>query len=125
MMRLTTPVYFDYDKSDIRPDQEGTLNMKLSILKANPNVRIRIEGNADERGSSEYNIALGMRRANQSRVWLVTRGIPESRIDVTSYGVERPVCQEHAESCWSRNRRDEFVVTAGGSSLRPGGEEEF
>ena len=114
---LLAKLYFDFDRSDLREDQRGVLDAKLPVLRANPGVRIRIEGNADERGSDEYNMALGMRRAQTARQYLVDHGIDAGRIDIVSYGEERPVCQEHEESCWSQNRRDEFVIVAGGDRL--------
>jgi peptidoglycan-associated lipoprotein len=114
---LTAKVFFDYDKSAIRDDQIATLDAKIPVLQANPNVRIRIDGNADERGSEQYNLALGMRRAETSKKYLVDHGISESRIDVASNGKEKPVCEEHEESCWQQNRRDEFVIIAGGDGL--------
>ena len=86
-------------------------------MRANPSVRIRIEGNADERGSDEYNMALGLRRAQTARKYLIDHGIDAARIDISSNGEERPVCQEHQESCWQQNRRDEFVIVAGGDAL--------
>lgn len=110
---LLAQLYFDFDKSDLRDDQRGVLDAKLPVLRANPGVRIRIEGNADERGSDEYNQALGMRRAQQARQYLVEHGIDANRIDISSNGEEKPVCQGHEESCWSQNRRDEFVIVAG------------
>jgi peptidoglycan-associated lipoprotein len=114
---LQAKILFDFDRSEIRADQQAILDSKLPILRANPNVRIRIEGNADERGSDEYNMALGQRRAQIARKYLTDHGIDAARIDIASYGEERPVCQEHAESCWSQNRRDEFVIVAGGDNL--------
>jgi peptidoglycan-associated lipoprotein len=114
---LEARVLFDFDQAALRDDQAAILESKLPVMRANPNVRIRIEGNADERGSDEYNMALGMRRAQTAKKFLVDRGIDAARIDIASYGEERPVCQEHDESCWSRNRRDEFVIVAGGDNL--------
>ncbi|HUX34529.1 MAG TPA: peptidoglycan-associated lipoprotein Pal [Gemmatimonadaceae bacterium] len=116
---LETKIYFDYDKSDLRDDAKQQLDAKLPIMLANPNVRIRVEGNADERGSDEYNQALGMRRAEQARRYLVSKGVDAGRIDIVSNGEEKPVCTDHDESCWSQNRRDEFVVVAGGDNLMP------
>ena len=112
---ITGPIYFDYDKSDIRSDAAATLDAKLPWLTANPGMRIRIEGNADERGSDEYNLALGQRRAASAKRYLVEHGIDASRFDLVSYGEERPVCTEHDESCWQRNRRDDFVIVTVGS----------
>lgn len=114
---LLAKLYFDFDKSELRDDQRAVLDAKLPVFRANPGVRIRIEGNADERGSDEYNIALGMRRAQTARKYLVDHGIDASRLEIVSYGEERPVCQEHDESCWKQNRRDEFVIIAGGDRL--------
>ncbi|HEY5218660.1 MAG TPA: peptidoglycan-associated lipoprotein Pal, partial [Gemmatimonadaceae bacterium] len=116
---LQTKVYFDYNKADLRDDAKSVLDAKVPIMQANPNVRIRIEGNADERGSDEYNQALGMRRAEQARRYLTDKGIDAGRIDIVSYGEERPVCTDHNEACWSQNRRDEFVIVAGGDNLMP------
>jgi peptidoglycan-associated lipoprotein len=114
---LQAVVYFDFDRSELKSEESAKLDAKLPILRANPQVRIRIEGNADERGSDEYNQALGMRRAQAAKKYLTDRGIDAARIDIASYGEERPVCQEHEESCWFRNRRDEFVIVAGGESI--------
>jgi peptidoglycan-associated lipoprotein len=116
---LEAKIYFDFDKSDLRDDAKSTLDSKLPVLQANPNVRIRIEGNADERGSDEYNQALGMRRAEQAKRYLISKGIAESRIDIASNGEEKPVCTDHNEGCWSQNRRDEFVIVAGGDNIMP------
>ncbi len=115
---LTAVVHFDFDQSNIRPDAQAALDAKIPVLQANTAARIRIEGHADERGSDEYNQALGMRRATAAKQYLTSHGIDASRIDVASFGEERPVCQEHEESCWSQNRRDEFVIVAGGDNLR-------
>jgi peptidoglycan-associated lipoprotein len=113
---ITAPIYFDFDKSSIRPDAQATLERKLPWLNANPGMRIRIEGNADERGSDEYNLALGQRRAASAKKWLVDHGIAADRFDLVSYGEERPVCTEHNETCWQQNRRDDFrIVTIGGN----------
>ena len=106
-------IYFDFDQDSLRTDAMATLDAKFPVLKARPDIHIRIEGNADERGSDTYNLALGQRRSAEARRYLVARGIAESRIDIVSFGKERPVCQEHVESCWSQNRRDDFVITSG------------
>jgi peptidoglycan-associated lipoprotein len=89
------------------------LDRKAGVLGANRPIRIRIEGNTDERGSDEYNLALGMRRAAAAKLYLTQRGVDAARIETVSYGEERPVCQEHDESCWAKNRRAEFAVLAG------------
>ena len=123
---ITAPIYFDFDKDDIRPDAAATLDRKIPWLTANPGMRIRIEGNADERGSDEYNLALGQRRAAAAKRYLVERGIDAGRFDLVSYGEERPVCTDHNEDCWQRNRRDDFVIVTIGSDnivVPPGGEE--
>jgi peptidoglycan-associated lipoprotein len=113
--KITGPIYFDFDKSTIRPDAAATLDSKIPWLTANPGMRIRIEGNADERGSDEYNLALGQRRAAAAKKYLVEHGIDASRFDLVSYGEERPVCTDHNEDCWQRNRRDDFVIVTIGS----------
>jgi peptidoglycan-associated lipoprotein len=116
--RITAPIYFDFDKSTIRPDAAATLDAKLPYLQANPGMRIRIEGNADERGSDEYNLALGQRRAASAKRYLVDHGITADRFDLVSYGEERPVCTEHNEACWQQNRRDDFrIVTVGSDRI--------
>ena len=115
---VETAIYFDFDQFTLRENAKTTLDAKLPILRANPEVRIRVEGNADERGSDEYNQALGMRRAEQVRSYLVSKGIDASRIDIASNGEEHPSCSGHDANCWSQNRRDDFVIVAGGSDLR-------
>jgi peptidoglycan-associated lipoprotein len=115
---ITGPIYFDFDKSTIRSDAAATLDRKIPWLQANPGMRIRIEGNADERGSDEYNLALGQRRAASAKRYLVEHGIAADRFDLVSYGEERPVCTEHNETCWQQNRRDDFrIVTIGGDRI--------
>ena len=114
---ITSVINFDFDKSDLRDDARSTLDAKVPILLANTNVTVRIGGHADERGSSEYNLALGQRRAAAAKRYLVERGVAESRIETTSFGEERPLCTDHSEACWSQNRRDEFEITAGGQML--------
>lgn len=116
--KLDAAVYFDYDMDEIRADQAATLDAKVPILNANTDVRIRISGHTDERGSDEYNLALGQRRAASVRRYLTARGISEARMDVESFGEQRPSMQGMDESAWSRNRRAEFSVTAGGNPLR-------
>ena len=114
---LNAPVYFDYDAADIRDDSRTALEAKLPILTANPGLRIRIAGHTDSRGSDEYNLALGQRRAAAVKSWLTNRGIDGERVELVSFGKERPSCEQEEESCWSRNRRAEFEVTAGGTNL--------
>lgn len=115
---LGTVVYFDFDKSDLRDDARAALDAKLPILTANPSVTLRISGHTDERGSDEYNLALGQRRAAAAKQYLVDHGVDASRIETISYGEERPVAQGHDESAWSQNRRAEFEVTAAPSMLK-------
>jgi len=116
--KITGPIYFDFDKSTIRPDAATTLDAKIPWLQANPGMRIRIEGNADERGSDEYNLALGQRRAASAKRYLVDHGIAADRFDLVSYGEERPICTEHNEACWQQNRRDDFrIVTIGSDRI--------
>ena len=103
------PVYFDFDRYEIRPGDAKTLEADAAWLKTH-DVLILIEGQCDERGTAEYNLALGERRALAAKAYLLARGIAESRLTVTSYGFERPLCRDHAESCWARNRRAEFLI---------------
>jgi peptidoglycan-associated lipoprotein len=115
---LATMIHFDYDRSNIRPDDMGALDQKVAILQANPDLRIRVGGHCDERGSDEYNLALGNRRAQAAKQYLVSHGIDASRIETQSWGEERPMVDGHDESSWSQNRRAEFEVTSGGDNLR-------
>ncbi len=103
-------IYFDFDKSDIRPDGVPVLQQDADWLRQHPNAHIVIEGHCDERGSAEYNLGLGDRRANSAREYLVSLGIDGSRIRTISYGKERPVCTESNEECWQRNRRAHFLL---------------
>ncbi len=114
---LNAPIYFDYDKSEIRNDAKAALDSKLGLLRANPSMKIRIEGNTDSRGSNEYNMALGLRRANAARRYLVSQGIDATRFEVVSYGEERPVDQGTTEEAYAKNRRDDFVITIGGDNM--------
>jgi peptidoglycan-associated lipoprotein len=115
-------INFDYDKSNIRPGDAAVLDQKIAILQANPNLRISITGHCDERGSDEYNLALGNRRALAAREYMVNRGISADRIATASRGEEQPLDPGSNEDAWTRNRRDEFAITAGGDQLRaPGG----
>ena len=115
---LATMIHFDFDKSDIKSDDVGTLDQKVAILQANPGLRVRISGHCDERGSDEYNLALGNRRANRAKEYLVQHGIDAGRVETGSYGEERPLAQGHDESAWAQNRRDEFEILAGGDVLK-------
>jgi peptidoglycan-associated lipoprotein len=108
--------YFDYDKATLRPDAMKALNADSTelrdILKDYPDYKLMIEGHADERGSAEYNVALGDRRAATAKDYLVQVGIPSTQLDVTSFGKERPICQDHTENCWQKNRRIHIVAEA-------------
>ncbi|HEU5189663.1 MAG TPA: peptidoglycan-associated lipoprotein Pal, partial [Methylomirabilota bacterium] len=105
-------VYFDFDKYDIRPDDAKTLDANAGWLKSNANNLVLIEGHCDERGTNEYNLALGERRAKATMNYLVSQGIQANRITIISYGKERPVCTESNEACWQKNRRAHFLVKA-------------
>ena len=103
-------VYFDFDKYDIRPADAKALDSNASWLKSNANHLILIEGHCDERGTNEYNLALGERRAKSTMNYLVSQGVQASRITIISYGEERPTCAEKSEECWAKNRRAHFLV---------------
>jgi peptidoglycan-associated lipoprotein len=102
-------IYFDFDKSDIRADQAGSLQADAAFLTQHPAVNFTIEGHCDERGSIEYNVALGDKRANTVKQALIAAGVTADRINTISYGKERPFCTEHDEACWQQNRRSHFV----------------
>lgn len=104
------PIYFDFDRSFIRDDARTALRANADWLKANPQAKVRIEGNCDERGTVEYNQALGQRRAQSAKKYLTDLGISSRRISLISYGKEKPICTESTEDCWQQNRRDDFVV---------------
>ncbi|MEX2224148.1 MAG: peptidoglycan-associated lipoprotein Pal [Candidatus Rokuibacteriota bacterium] len=104
------PIFFSFDKSDVRPEDAKTLDAGAAYLKANSNQLVLIEGHCDERGTSEYNLALGERRAKAAMNYLVSQGIEASRITTISYGEERPGCSEKNEACWSKNRNDTFLT---------------
>jgi len=110
---LTTPVQFEFDRSDISEEGIRLLDQKVETLQKNPTIRIRIEGNADDYGSDEYNMVLSQRRAAVVNRYFTERGIDASRIQIVSLGEERPVCTDRDEGCRSRNRRDEFVILSG------------
>jgi len=103
------PILFDYDKATIRPTEESKLLNNAAWLKQNPTVKFQIEGHADERGSQEYNIALGDERAAAVKKFLAGQGIADARMSTISYGEERPACREQTEGCWQQNRRAAFV----------------
>ena len=103
-------IHFDFDKYVLTPKAMMILDEKASYLREHPEVRVLIEGHCDERGTNEYNLALGDRRANSAKSYLVKSGVAESRLTTISYGEEQPLCTEHTESCWWRNRRDQFQI---------------
>jgi peptidoglycan-associated lipoprotein len=105
-------IFFDFDKYDIRPTDAKTLDANASWLKSNPNHLVLIEGHCDERGTNEYNLALGERRAKSTMNYLVSQGVQASRITIISYGEERPTCTQKNEECWAKNRRAHFLVKA-------------
>ena len=114
---LGNVIHFDYDQDLIKPEDRPILDRKAEIMKANPAVRVRISGHADSRGSDEYNLVLGNKRALAARQYLIGRGVDGGRIDVTSFGEERPVDSAENEAAWAQNRRAEFEITAGGARL--------
>ncbi len=104
------PVYFDFNNAVVRSDARQVMKANAEWLKANPKVKVRIEGNCDERGTKEYNQSLGQRRASNAEKYLADMGISTKRITLISYGKEKPVCTEGTEGCWQKNRRDDFVA---------------
>ena len=108
--REVKDAYFDYDKADIRSDARSALTETAGFLKSYPQLKVMIEGHCDERGSTEYNLALGDRRAQAAKDFLVSLGVASDRMQTVSYGKERPFCNEHAEACWQQNRRGHFAM---------------
>ncbi|MEQ1693418.1 MAG: OmpA family protein, partial [Gemmatimonas sp.] len=115
---VLSTIYFEYDADELRDDAKASLDEKLKVLNVNPQLRIRIAGHCDDRGSDEYNIALGRRRSEAAKRYLTDRGIDASRIETTTFGRERPEAQGTGEEVWAKNRRDAFEITAGGDQLR-------
>jgi peptidoglycan-associated lipoprotein len=103
-------IFFEFDRYDLSADARTTLKAAADWLKKNSTVRVEVEGHCDERGTTEYNLALGAKRAHTAKDYLETLGVAAGRLSTTSYGEEIPVCREHSESCWSKNRRDRFVA---------------
>jgi peptidoglycan-associated lipoprotein len=103
-------VYYDFDRYDLSADARTILRANADWLKANPNARVEIEGHCDDRGTNEYNLALGAKRAQSAREYLTTLGVAGGRLSTISYGEEIPVCKEQTESCWKQNRRARFVI---------------
>ena len=116
-LELGNMIHFDYDQDAIKAEDMPVLDSKAAILRANPAVRIRISGHADDRGSDEYNLVLGNKRALAAKRYLESKGVDGSRIEVTSFGEERPVDPGQSETSWAKNRRDEFEIIAGGDRL--------
>ncbi|HEU0015035.1 MAG TPA: OmpA family protein [Longimicrobium sp.] len=110
---LTDIVFFDYDSDEIAASEEEKLRLKALVMQANPGLRLRIEGHADQRGSTEYNLALGQRRAEAVRAFLANYGVDPDRFSTSSFGKERPLVEGEDEGAWARNRRAEFVITGG------------
>jgi peptidoglycan-associated lipoprotein len=107
-------IHFDYDRYDIRDDAKPVLKEVSAILSRNKNIKAIIEGHCDERGTNEYNLGLGDRRANSAKEFLISLGIPSNKIETISYGEERPLCENQTEECWAKNRRAHFVLVEGG-----------
>jgi peptidoglycan-associated lipoprotein len=116
---LEAMVFFDYDMSEIRDDAAAVLRRKVDVLRSSPQVRLRVEGHADERGSTEYNLALGNRRAESVRQFLTGFGLSENRFEIISFGEGRPLQTASNEAAWARNRRGQFVITAGANAINP------
>lgn len=106
------PVFFDYDKADLRDEARATLQKNAGYLKRFSSTRVNVEGHCDERGTNEYNLALGERRAAAVRDYLISLGIGANRLATVSKGEESPFCADHNEGCWSHNRRGHFIFTA-------------
>ena len=115
---LEAPVRFEYDASDVTDAARAGLDAKLPILRTNVAIRIRISGHTDSRGSDEYNLALGLRRAASTRKYLSDRGIAADRIDIVSFGEERPAASGDDDTAYAQNRRAEFEILSGGDVLR-------
>jgi peptidoglycan-associated lipoprotein len=108
-LREVRDAYFDYDKADIRPDARAALSQTADFLKGHPSIKATIEGHCDERGSTEYNLGLGDRRASAVKQYLVSLGVSADRLSTVSFGKEKPFCMESTEACWQQNRRGHFV----------------
>ena len=115
---LLQMTFFEFDRSELTDQGRAILDAKIPILQANPTLHIRVDGNCDDRGSDEYNMALGQRRAAIAKRYLTDHGIDASRIDIISYGKERPFAQGNDESAWAKNRNDQFEIVAGPQELK-------
>jgi peptidoglycan-associated lipoprotein len=102
-------IYFDYDKSELRPEQQAIIQADAQFLSQHPGINFTVEGHCDSRGSTEYNLALGDQRASSVKTALIAAGVTASRIKTISYGKEKPFCMEENEACWQKNRRGHFV----------------
>jgi peptidoglycan-associated lipoprotein len=111
-------IHFDYDRSDLSEEAQRILQAKISVLREVPDLRIRIEGHADERGSDQYNDALGQQRAAAVKRYIAGFNIDASRLEIVSFGEQRPICQSGSDSCWAQNRRAEFQIIAGADPIR-------
>jgi len=116
MKVLAATIYYDFDRADLTEAARSLLLAKVPVLQAQPTVHVRITGHTDDRGSSEYNLALGLRRAAEAKAFLVNNGIDASRLMITSMGAEKPAVEGENEDAWSRNRRSEFEPISGGAS---------
>ena len=116
---IETLIHFDFDRATIKPAYADLLDQKVPVLRASPSLRLQVVGNCDERGSDEYNLALGNRRAIAAKTYLVDHGIDAGRINTASNGKERPIDPGHNEAAWAMNRNDQFVIQAGNVALQP------
>lgn len=116
MKVLSATIYYDFDSADLTEAARSLLLAKVPVLQAQPTAHVRITGHTDDRGSSEYNLALGLRRAAEAKAFLVNNGIDAGRLSITSMGAEQPAVQGDNEEAWSRNRRSEFAPSAGGAT---------
>jgi peptidoglycan-associated lipoprotein len=108
-LREVHDAFFDYNKSDLRPDARDALSQTAQFLRQHPEIKVVVEGHCDERGTTEYNLGLGQKRADTVKEFLVSLGISADRLSTTSYGKEKPFCNGHDEACWQQNRRGHFV----------------
>jgi peptidoglycan-associated lipoprotein len=115
---FATLIHFDFDKANIHSDDAAILDQKVGIMQANSQVTISITGNCDERGSDEYNLALGNRRAVSAKQYMTSHGIDAGRITTASNGKEKPIDPGHNEAAWAKNRNDQFAIVAGGDALK-------
>jgi len=115
--QITASIHFDFDKYDIMAGDQANLDRKAAILMANPGLTILIAGNTDNRGSAEYNLALGNRRADAAQRYLANKGVAAGQMSIVSFGLERPVNPANNEAAWAENRNDQFSPTAGGNNL--------